>query len=244
MITGLKRKVEELTQTVEDAEYILPPRYLSQAKSSSVIILHPNQEFSGVGFFVSPSILITVAHNIVQYGKKARKIFAKIYDDTGTLIEVKLTMKRLCNKFDIAVLKYDKAHIHLTIGDVTIIGMKNFALASFTNALSQQLQEITSFTNDGFAVIPSSVFKVSTNHIVYSSVAFSGDSGGALLFTKNGEVVAMHLETVNEAAEELQLNKFTLKDVAKSVNSCVAGFSSGFLGLRLFSQEVQNIIFN
>lgn len=159
-----------------------------------------------------------------------------------------MRVKTFCKEFDIAVLSYSKGHAQfLTIGDVSKtsgVGMKEYALASFTNALSNQLKEISTFTNDGFAVIPSTIAKISENHVVYFSFAFSGDSDGALIFSQNGEVIAMHLETVNEANEVLELQKLSLKDVANSVNSCIKGFSSGYLGLLLHSRKIQEIIFS
>lgn len=92
-------------------------------------------------------------------------------------------------------------------------------------------------------MIPAHVYRKSQNHIVYFSHLFSGDSGGAIIFSKSGEVIGLHLETVNQAIDELEHESYTVEDVANSVKSVIQGLSQGFLGLRLDSEIIQNLIF-
>lgn len=119
--------------------------------------------------------------------------------------------------------------------------VKDFALASYSIGYLPVLRG--EFFEDKFAVMPVTIYKVTKNHVVYLSDAFSGDSGGAVVCNSKGEVLALHLETVNQANEELEKDKYTLQDVAESVNSCIRGFSQGFLGLRLDSAEIRTLIF-
>jgi hypothetical protein len=108
--------------------------------------------------------------------------------------------------------------------------------------LSAQLGDV--LLGDKFAVMPATIYKVSDNHVVYSSSCFSGESGGAVVFGPTGKVFALHLETVNQANERLRKEEITLAEVADSVNSIVRGMSQGFLGLRLDSKLISSLLFN
>jgi hypothetical protein len=241
-----QHEISVLSQQLEDSRYILPLRYQDNVKWSSVLILNKDKTVAGVGFFITNNRVISVKHNLKSYGKRFSKVFAKTYNNNEYLEEVKLTMVTTSSEYDVAVFSYSGFHnSHLVIEDVPSNGQQQLVVATFTTALSEQLSEITSFTNDGFALIPSHLVKISENHIVYLSVAFSGDSGGAVLFGPNGKVVAMHIETVNQANEEIQdvLNSTNMV-LAESINSIVKGFSEGFLGLRLASSKVHQILFS
>ena len=139
-----------------------------------------------------------------------------------------------------------RSHISfLAIGsNDSMLGEKRIAITSFGIAITAELAGIK-FDGDDFAVLPAEIFRLRTNHIVYLSNCFSGDSGGAVVFSKTGEAIALHLETVNQANEELEHGNYTLEDVANSVSSVTRGFSQGgFLGLRLGTDCVRNMIFN
>ncbi len=96
---------------------------------------------------------------------------------------------------------------------------------------------------DGFAVMAAILVSNSQHFVVYSSVIFSGDSGGAVVFSENGGAFALHLESVNQAKEELEHGtRFTLEDVADSVNQVTRGLTQGYLGLRLDSDQIQAML--
>ena len=171
-------------------------------------------------------------------------INVKIFSSIGIFVPAKLSVKARHTDLDLAVLIFAGTHAHLNIINLASgIGEKRLAVTSFAIGVTSELADIK-FDGDGFAVLSAQMIRLSKSHIVYSSNLFSGDSGGAMVFSKNGDVVALHLETVNEANDELEHGKYTLKDVADSVNRVVRGFSQGFLGLRLDSPAVRNIIFN
>lgn len=66
--------------------------------------------------------------------------------------------------------------------------------------------------------------------------------GGAVIIS-NGEIIGMHVETVNQARERLGRSNTVsnrLDDVEQSVDSLIRGLSSGSIGVKavLFSQLV------
>jgi Trypsin-like peptidase domain len=244
-VTQLNQEVTQLNQEVEDSHYILPPRHLVPVKQSSILLLESDGTPSGVGFFVSPNTVITANHNLKTYPSSASSVNVKLFTSTGRLVSGNLSVKVRHADLDLAVLIFAGTHhSHLTIiNDASTIGEKRLAVTSFALAMTSELADIH-FDGDGFAVLSAQMYRISKSHIVYSSNLFSGDSGGAVVFSKDGEVVALHLETVNQANEELSHGSYSLEDVADSVNSIVRGFSQGFLGLRLDSPVVRALIFN
>jgi hypothetical protein len=92
-----------------------------------------------------------------------------------------------------------------------------------------------------FCVIPAFLIKLTPHHLVYTSSLFSGDTGGAVLIASDGSLRGVHQQTVNQASEMLGTSASSAA-VAKSINSLISGLSSGFIGLRLDAQEVQDII--
>ncbi len=97
--------------------------------------------------------------------------------------------------------------------------------------------------DESFACIPAQLLKVTASHCAYQCSLFSGDSGGAVILSSDGSLLCIHLETINEANEKLRKGA-TNSEVVKSINSLVSGLSSGFIGLRLDSQKVRDLILN
>lgn len=250
----LKQRIEILEQQVDDSHYVLPKRFQSNVRNSSVKICSLNDEPCGVGFFVSENVIVTAAHNLNSYkqvhsdtGEKIVKAF--IYESSDVMIAVNLVLTTWHADYDLAVLKYDSNHsefLRINSDCDISLGENRLAITTFSITMDSILKEDVNIRNislDTFAVMSAELFMIKKNHFVYRSNCFSGDSGGAIIFSNSGKVVGLHLETVNEANEELELGKFKLADVAESVNSCVRGFSSGFLGLRLDTETIQKIIF-
>ncbi len=98
--------------------------------------------------------------------------------------------------------------------------------------------------SEGFLVVRGELVKISDHHIVYSSNLFSGDSGGAVICSDDGNVIGMHQETVNQANEKLDEEDVTLTAVNKSVESIIGGLSQGFIGIRLDTDDIRVMIDN
>lgn len=241
------KRLKVVEQELSDSQSIVPFRYMENLKLSSIQILNDDDEPVGVGFFITSRIIVTAFHNI----KNPSNIRALITSEDGQTSTQILSFapnaikeEVRCKDLDLGILVVETDHTHhLNILKLnpTHLKVKDFALATYSIGISRQLEP--EFLGDKFGVMPVIVYKFSKNHIVYLSTCFSGDSGGAVICSSKGEVFALHLETVNEANAELEKDEFTLEDVAESVNSIVKGFSQGFFGLRLDSEDVQKLIF-
>eukprot|EP01113_Clastostelium_recurvatum_P048588 TRINITY_DN888_c0_g1_i1.p1 TRINITY_DN888_c0_g1~~TRINITY_DN888_c0_g1_i1.p1 ORF type:complete len:315 (-),score=10.85 TRINITY_DN888_c0_g1_i1:119-1030(-) len=106
------------------------------------------------------------------------------------------------------------------------------ALAAFQIPLTQQLGDVD--PNHFLGLSSCHIMKVHHRHVIFSCEAFAGDSGAALLLV-DGEVYAMHLETVNQAREAIRQGSDaeTMDSVLDSLDSLTRGLSSGQVGLCL-----------
>jgi hypothetical protein len=112
------------------------------------------------------------------------------------------------------------------------------ALTTFTSELARQHPTAIDVS---FCVFPATKVKVSVHHMLYTSSAFNGYSGGAVVLAKDGTARGIHLETVNKAKEKLQHGE-VMHEIVESINSLISSSASGFIALRLDVQEVQDYI--
>lgn len=153
-----------------------------------------------------------------------------------------LTPKSVNQRLDVAMLfSSEESPSFLNIGSMVNVGKnsKCLAVTSFSISMTNQLKE---FPEESFTVAPPIMLKNSSHHLVYSSCLFSGDSGGAIIHTDDGNVIGMHLETVNEALEKMNIDSSTMEDRARSINSLVEGTRSAFLGIMLSCDEILKMI--
>ena len=202
----MRKRLKKLEEELSDSMKIVPDRFLENLKYSTVQILGEDDAPVGMGFFVSPQIVVTAYHNI----KDSPNIRALVTSAEGQMSTHTLTFApsieanaEKCKNLDLAVLETTTVHPHhLSIYslDGNIMRVKDFALASYSIGYSPVLGG--EFFEDKFAVMPVIIYKVTTNHVVYLCNAFSGDSGGAVVCSSRGEVFALHLETVNQACQK------------------------------------------
>jgi uncharacterized protein YoxC len=255
----LKTSVAKLEIKVEDVSAILPHRYVEGVRLASVNILSTTGSSIGVAVFVSQRRIISALHVFTtHYGYENQP-------DPDTVIQGLLHRPneqeenvtfRLVNyneRFDLAVLELDDAYgdanysLELPAVDSDQIWRDNvakfqakLAVTSFTSAVAMQAPDVVDVS---FCVIPATPIKLTRHHLLYMSQLFSGDSSGALLVTSDGSLRGLHLQTVNQANEQLRIGA-PPDDMVASINSLISGLSSGFIGLRLDVQEVQDIILN
>jgi V8-like Glu-specific endopeptidase len=252
-IQALKEESAAQKEKLSDSLAVVPDRFMMNLKHSTVQFLNDDDEPIGIGFFVSPNIIVTAYHNIdVNRPSLVRALITSVDENiitrtyTHTFATNAIKDTKECRALDLGILTVETPHTnYLIIHSYCNLKptRKDFAIASYSISLKSQLKESTDFLGDGFAVMPAVIYKTSDNHVVYLSNCFSGDSGGAVICSTAGEVFALHLETVNQAKEELDKDAISLQDVAESVNACIKGYSQGFLGLRLDSQKVRALIF-
>jgi len=100
--------------------------------------------------------------------------------------------------------------------------MIRLAIISFNISIAKATKN-AAIISEHHTVIQATLFKMSQQHIVYSSNLFSGDSGGAVICSANGEVIAIHQQTVNEANAVLEDSDITARKLNASINSLVSG---------------------
>lgn len=246
----LEQETLRLNQEVADFQETLPHRYQERTLLSSAN-LFCGARISGIGtaFFLGSTSRAITAHHVLSAnypngGKVNGIIHRRQADGRFANEEIQFDILRTSSRFDIAVLQLIQttADAFLEMPGVNYdFQKKRMAITSFHNSLHEQAPVEVPRT---FCVIPAECLKSSEHHIVYMSNLFSGDSGGAVLFSHDGVVRAMHQETVNQAREELGRGSFDEEEVVKSINSLVSCLSQGFIGLRLDVVEIQQLITN
>jgi len=252
----IETDIVQLKDRIEDLNYTIPPRHLTNLQQSAVLLLSDDLESIGIGVFISSKRVITAFHVITDnYKPKSKGNFKSVIVkanyiadiSTKTLVTQDFKVIAYDKKRDLVVLDLLNGSFHHTFCSLPSIGVMNdlpkttrFVVTSFTSALAKQAPDMI---EESFAVIPAQFLKSTANFCAYQSSLFSGDSGGAVILASTGDLLCIHLETVNEANEKLRKNA-TPKDVVESINSLVCGLSSGFVGLRLDSQDTQDFITN
>jgi hypothetical protein len=251
----LKEEIRCLKGSLDDLRYDIPPRHTKKLQRSAVLFLSAEHQSIGIGVFISPTRVITAFHVIAKHYKAMTKKNFKSVIVNGKYTTDQLTDKLALAQFrvvnrdsqkDLAVLDLvdgsSPPHSHCVLPLIGALSnlpsTARLVVTSFTSAIAKQVPDRI---DEGFAVIPAQFIKATANFCAYQSSLFSGDSGGAFILAQTGDLLCIHLETVNEASEKLRKNATPEKTVS-SINDLVSGLSSGFIGLRLDSQEVQDFI--
>lgn len=239
-------------QDTEDMQCWIAPRHTVNLKLSSVLFMNDSGESIGVGIFVTARRVVSAFHVVKGHFKsitRANYIYGR-YQTTDAVSANDLTdglFKVVYHdtKLDLVVFDIVGENDHHTFCPLPQVGSMEgmplttrFVVTSFTSAMAKQAPDKI---DESFACIPAQLLKVTGNHCAYQCSLFSGDSGGAVILASDGSLLCIHLETVNEANEKLRVGT-TSAEVVKSINSLVSGLSSGFIGLRLDSQKVRDLI--
>jgi len=242
----LREDNDKLREKIKDLETILPTRYLENVEKSSVKILDEAFAGVGVGFYISSTKVISCSHNFPNLKglslTEAKLLSFWCENFEGTRMGLRLLGFSDENDYDVVIFDGDQSSFFLSIGTPRQ-DMSRLAITSFGISIAKAIDN-TAIISEHHTVIQATLFKISPHHIVYSSNLFSGDSGGAVICSANGEVIAIHQETVNEANEKLEDSDVTAHKLNASINSLVSGLSQGFIGLRLDSDIVVKLIAN
>ncbi len=202
----------------------------------------------GSGFFVSSTVAVTAGHVFDSKFASGSSVTTKLFPlvvGFGTAIgkEEKLSFLLRKNYY------YDKSKVDLAVLDFQGPPRSQFlSLAtSFTDQLLRRKVVLFSFAAGfhdnvkeiGFSVscFDGKITHVSKNRkfLAIDCPAYSGSSGGAFVLNPSLEVLAMHLEHVNEAkecrADTLVDPDDVLDEMIVSLKSVVDNCSSGLLAL-------------
>jgi len=202
----------------------------------------------GTGFFVSPTVAVSAGHIFSEHMILAKAVvsaklvplvvgFGPSVGKAATLT-LKLRKNFLVEtvKVDLAVLDIVGASrpCHLKLADQFPASiLRPVTLFSFAIEFHESVSEI----DLGISCFEGKVTHISKSrkYVAISADAFGGASGGAFVLNSSLEVLAMHLEHVNQA-REYQGNVLVDRDDAldemeKSLKSVIANVSSGLLAL-------------
>jgi hypothetical protein len=252
----LEQQTKELEQLVTDMQVVLPDKYVENTTNSTVKIIE-NGISEGIGFFMKADIIGTVLHNLYESSDpdewNDEYIGSSITNGTavfhGKMVsgeDITLTLHKYSIKYDFAVLKSNVCSPNfLSISSCASLRewFKGLAVTSFQIGTTSSVSD-ADIVSESFTVVPAILLRKSAHHILYSAgMLLAGDSGGAVVTSTDGNVVAIHVECFNEANEALDIDAaISIKDVATSINSLTRGMGQGYFGLRLDSKEVQEML--
>ena len=165
------------------------------------------------GFFVSPTVALTVSHNVRS----------RCLSESNTIagrslsgVDLSFSIVSEDTALDFMVLRVsartDTDHFKVTSRDSCspLLGAQRVALLACGIAMADETREGTSEQLRlsqlplSLTTLPASITHVGTRHFSYDASTYDGDSGGCLFFGTDSTVIGLHLEGINRAKELLE----------------------------------------
>jgi hypothetical protein len=225
----------------EDLRYEIPPTQ-RVIIDHSILAMH-NVKGGGVGvaFFVTPTMALTADHALPFKGHRSHVTCVRNKDGKHFVFKV---VKRDPG-LDFAVLRLiygqEESAYHLTIPSHVeeVAGEKGLFLVTCNLSMAKEAPDVTSV---GVAIHAARVVKLHDHHFMYDSSAFDGDSGGAIVLGRTGEVIGMHQQLVNRARDLIKQTEDmeeALNTVQVLVKSLIQSSAFGCVGLRIDADQVR-----
>ncbi|KAH9260326.1 hypothetical protein BASA81_001496 [Batrachochytrium salamandrivorans] len=256
---GLTLKVDELAEKVDNATRPLPKAVGDNLTKMLFAVLDKNAKDDtsrnpvGVSFFVRPTLAVTAFHVLSTHYSKTIAIGAKVYlSREAGLPDNWITGNEETvdgpNLIETTLAKFDKeedwALLELAKSTENIIPFEIAKAAEAKDGACQMLNFNIHLTSADAASLPqismsrADFRNCSAQLLTYTCTAYSGDSGGAVVVSKTGKVVAMHCELVSGMKDTERKKYKMLNDAAKELNDFHSDVSSGhaqavFKGIRL-----------
>jgi hypothetical protein len=185
----------------------------------------------GVGFFVSGQFAVTAAHAIGTGDSALTSVWCKL-SGSESVFELSVAAcsgpDRDIALLKSAVLRQEKKWLELSQCPPSVGG--NVVLAGFQIGIHEEIKDTF---NLRLGVNATNIISCSAHHLLYSTTSFEGDSGSALAL-RNGKVVGIHQETVNQHKRRTSIDtpEDRLKAVEDSVDSLIRSASEGQIGLQ------------
>jgi len=239
--------LETLRCFAEELRHEIPPKQRSRIEGSILAVLRGKKE-AGVAFFISPTTALTAAHNLGVSGSTTRHVKTVTCVRAEDRVRCTFVVAALDAKLDCAVLRLcsgERPSVHyLTVPRSIDVapGDRGMFLVACNIRMAKELPEISSV---GVAWHQARIVSLHPNNFVYDSVAFDGDTGGAVVVARTGAVIGLHIELVNAARERITWKENggeRLNTIEESVKSLIHGSSSGCVGVRLDSVIVRGLL--
>ena len=239
--------LEALRALTEELRHEIPPAQRTRIEGSILAVVRGKVE-AGVAFFVSPTTALTAAHNLGVGGSTTRHVKSVTCVRAEDRARFVFSVAALDAKLDVALLRLragerQSAHFLTMPRSIGVApGDKGVFLVTCNIRMAAEAPDIASV---GIAWHQARIVSLHPNNFVYDSVAFDGDSGGAVVVARTGAVIGLHCELVN-AARELIAHKEDvgerLNSIEESVKSLIHGSSSGCVGVRIDSAIVRSLL--
>lgn len=198
---------------------------------------HDDDSPIGTGFAVSTDTIFNAAHNFPNptAGNQVLCHFGKQHQQVTRRLEISHVNENL----DYCILTICDGEPdlpgHLVVAGTTLKVGKTCILAAFQIGIQQDLKDLDPELSVG--IFKGEIAKLYPRHFVYQCPTFADDSGGAIVL-RNGMVVGIHQETVNQAGERLAQAEFRdsssrSDSIEESLEQLTMSFSSGSVGLRI-----------
>ena len=238
-----------LRELRDEVRYDIPPARRATIEASILAVLRDADEAeAGVAFFISPTTALTVARNLLSASGSRR----------GHLGEVACARPSDGARFTFHVAALDAdldfAVLRLRIGVpsahfLTVprrIGIAAGGKGAFLVACNIRMASAApDAASVGVAWHHARIVRLHPHKFLYDSPSFDGDSGGAIVVARTGEVIGLHKELLS-AARELLEHKATIGErlnrVEVSVQSLIKGSSFGCVGVRLDSDIARGLL--
>jgi len=241
---------ERMDELRDEVRYDIPPARRATIEGSILAVLRgagAGQAEAGVAFFVSPTTALTVAHNLSVAGSSRRHLTRVTCVRPGDGARFAFDVGALDADLDFAVLRLragaPSAHFLSVSRSIGVAaGDKGVFLVTCNIRMAAEAPDAAPV---GVAWHHARVVRFHPHNFLYDSPPFDGDSGGAIVVARTGEVIGLHKELVN-AARELLEHKATvgerLNRVEASVQSLMRGLSFGCVGVRLDSDVARRLL--
>lgn len=252
VLLELRRLTSRVERVEDEVRYDIPPSRRQTIEGSILTVMRSSgagagakAEPAGVAFFVSGTCALTAWHTLTL--KRGRKQVTCVRASDRKTFEFDVVASD--DALDIAVLRLrpdqPASTAFLTVpahGAPPPAGDKGTFLVTCNIAMADEAPDVNSV---GIAWHSARIVRYHGRHFMYDAQAFNGDSGGAIVVARTGEVIGLHQELVSHARELIEHAEDTdeqLNAIMVSIKSLIRSSAFGCVGLRLDDPAVVGVL--
>jgi hypothetical protein len=249
-VVGVRADVVGVREEVKSGRLIVSNDAQLMCSSCVVMLTDGEDETTsqkiGCAVFISPTTAITAFH--VVDDDETNTHLTEVFGITETRERIKFEVIHTTAEdaaLDIVALRTksdarpDKPYMKIVARDPQ--RAEPVGVICYQIGVHEDLAGFSESFKLNIGVMQAYITKVSVNHIFMQTATFAGDSGAGVVL-HDGQLVAMHLEGVNEARERIGRKKVigsskpgmmtALNNVCDSVDSLTKGLSQGSVAVR------------